>query len=381
MRKTIKITEHQFGLIVESLSKDGGLINESVYRVGSKGKEVQKIQKKLGLNPDGDFGKSTHQAVVKFQKKNGLTPDGVVGPSTLELLFPDNNVNVKQSTEYPYKQLSQNPKSSFIAEIIKKSKGSSWYKNDKESWAESAFNVIKSPSVYNEVSKILGRDVYSFIESFMDTKEMYHVNPIYSHYIKLFPGLTPTNCTPDVLKTNNWSGLYKILVKRGMMNNGDPLIIIWGPTQTLYYTTDGKSVSISSKVSTGKDGFGNVPDQPRTSTGLLRVKGKVKADDYEVLVGKTPTGTILGPNKNSNRVDSEGTRHIAEVLTGILELDGMESCNLNTFSRNIYIHGTNKESLLGSKRSNGCVRVPNNIIKQLLNTVKVGTKVYIYPDY
>ena len=167
---------------------------------------------------------------------------------------------------------------------------------------------------------------------------------------------------------------------RGSISQGDPLLIIWGPTQTLYYTKDGKSLALTSKVSTGKDGFGNVPDQPKTSTGLLRVKGKISADDYEVLVGKTPTGTILGPNKDSERVDDEGTHHIAEVLTGVLELDGLESCNANTFSRNIYIHGTNKEALLGTKRSNGCIRVPNEVIKQLLGTVDVGTRVYIYPS-
>ena len=214
----------------------------------------------------------------------------------------------------------------------------------------------------------------------MDTKERYHVNPIYDHYIKIFPEYAPANCSPEVIKPKSWGDLYRILVGRGSLRKGDPLVIIWGPTQTLYYTKDGKSLSLTSKVSTGKDGFGNIADQAKTSTGLLRVKGKIAADDYEVLVGKTPTGKILGPNKDSDRVDDEGTHHIAEVLTGVLELDGMEPCNKNTFSRNIYIHGTNKEALLGRKRSNGCIRVPNSVIKDLLGTVNVGTKVYVYPS-
>jgi len=82
---------------------------------------------------------------------------------------------------------------------------------------------------------------------------------------------------------------------------------------------------------------------------------------------------------DSSRIDQRGNKHVAEVLTGILELDGLEPCNKNSFSRNIYFHGTNKENKLGSAYSNGCVRVSNNEIQWLLNNISKGTKVYIYP--
>lgn len=43
-----------------------------------------------------------------------------------------------------------------------------------------------------------------------------------------------------------------------------------------------------------------------------------------------------------------GKKHM-EVLTGILELSGLEPCNQNVATRNIYIHGTNKELRLGKR--------------------------------
>ena len=310
---------------------------------------------------------------------------GVFGPSTQGAWdnygseFLRSKPNTSKSKEFPYNKLESNPSSQFIAYIIKKSYGGT-FGNDKEAWAEAAFNAINSRNMYDQVAKFLGKDPYEFISSFMDTNVKYHKQPIISNYSSLFPELVETSCTPNILKSSNWNTLYKFLTKRKMIYDGEPLIIIWGPTQTLYYTKDGKTSSLTTKVSTGANGFGNTEDDKKTSTGLLKVSGKISGKDYEVLVGKTPTGKILGPNVDSTRVDDEGKRHIAEVLTAILELTGLEECNKNTLSRNIYIHGTNRESLLGSKRSNGCVRVNNNVIKKLLSEVKTGTKVYIYPD-
>jgi len=59
-----------------------------VLKIGSKGGEVKRIQKFLGLeNQDGIFGKATESAVKNWQIKNGLEPDGIVGERTLGLMF------------------------------------------------------------------------------------------------------------------------------------------------------------------------------------------------------------------------------------------------------------------------------------------------------
>ena len=54
---------------------------------GSKGDDVKKLQTKLGITADGDFGPATESAVIKFQKENGLTQDGIVGSGTWGKLF------------------------------------------------------------------------------------------------------------------------------------------------------------------------------------------------------------------------------------------------------------------------------------------------------
>jgi peptidoglycan hydrolase-like protein with peptidoglycan-binding domain len=57
-----------------------------LLRKGSRGAQVKKLQEGLGIGADGQFGGGTAQAVMDFQKQNGLTVDGVAGPSTLEKL-------------------------------------------------------------------------------------------------------------------------------------------------------------------------------------------------------------------------------------------------------------------------------------------------------
>jgi putative chitinase len=49
---------------------------------GDNNAEVKQLQAKLGLEPVGNFGPKTEEAVKAFQTKNGLTADGKVGPTT-----------------------------------------------------------------------------------------------------------------------------------------------------------------------------------------------------------------------------------------------------------------------------------------------------------
>lgn len=188
-----------------------------------------------------------------------------------------------------------------------------------------------------------------------------------------------SGCSSDNIKSSNWKSLYTELVQKKMIKNGEPLLIVWGPNQELHYTKDGRTELINYSVSTGANGFGNTENDKKTPVGLMKVTRKIKGRDYEVFVAKTPTGKILGPDVDSTRVDEKGNRHKAEVVTGLLELSGLEQCNSNVMSRNIYFHGTNKESSLGTPRSNGCIRTSTRAINKLINTVSVGTKVYIFP--
>jgi len=285
--------------------------------------------------------------------------------------------------ETPYRNLKNKPSAEYIAKVIKDS-DKSLFGNDTEAYAEAAFFAIKNVNLYNKVKVSLGSDPFEFLKSFMDVSKSYQIDDshltIENHYYDLFPNLRESSCSPDDIRVSDWKSLYSNLLERNMIEKNESLLVIWGPTQTMYYTNDGKNLSAKYAVSTAKKGFGNEEDSDKTSTGLLEISNKITAKNNEVLVAKKPIGKILGPNKDSNRVDDKGKTHIAEVLTGILELNGLEKCNKNAFSRNIYIHGTNRERFLGTKNSGGCVRVSNNVIKQLISSIPTGTKVYIYPD-
>src|SRR5690606_30414997 len=66
--------------------------SDRVLRVGDKGKEIKKLQRRLRdlkywVGPiDGVFGHLTQQALFAFQKTQGLQVDGVYGPQTRKAL-------------------------------------------------------------------------------------------------------------------------------------------------------------------------------------------------------------------------------------------------------------------------------------------------------
>lgn len=53
-----------------------------VLTEGAEGRQVQLLQRALGINADGFFGPKTEEAVKSFQARSGLTVDGIVGPQT-----------------------------------------------------------------------------------------------------------------------------------------------------------------------------------------------------------------------------------------------------------------------------------------------------------
>lgn len=60
-----------------------------LLKIGSSGELVLKLQKRLGINPDGSFGKGTEKSVIDWQRRNGLKPDGIVGDITWKKLFEE----------------------------------------------------------------------------------------------------------------------------------------------------------------------------------------------------------------------------------------------------------------------------------------------------
>lgn len=54
---------------------------------GSKGKDVERVQRAVKVSVDGIFGPATEKAVKGYQTRHDLTADGVVGPKTWSVMF------------------------------------------------------------------------------------------------------------------------------------------------------------------------------------------------------------------------------------------------------------------------------------------------------
>lgn len=76
-------------ILLVVLSSDRPFLNYSdmIYKVGSRGGEVVKIQKAVGVGADGLYGNRTKEAVAVWQKAHGLTADGIVGYKTWFAMF------------------------------------------------------------------------------------------------------------------------------------------------------------------------------------------------------------------------------------------------------------------------------------------------------
>ena len=142
------------------------------------------------------------------------------------------------------------------------------------------------------------------------------------------------------------------------------------PSQTLDLIEDGALLR-RYVVSTSRFGIGTEPGSQRTPTGRFRVAEKHGdgAPPGEIFISRVATGKL-------GREDDEKDH----VQTRILWLEGLDSENANTFTRYIYIHGTNAESQLGAPASCGCVRMNNDDMCDLYDRVEVGTEVGIFEE-
>jgi phosphoserine phosphatase len=124
-------------------------------------------------------------------------------------------------------------------------------------------------------------------------------------------------------------------------------------------------------VSTAAKGMGFLKDSYRTPTGRFQISEKIGE-------GEAP-GTIFKMRVPAGRWSSGESCSGDLILTRVIRLNGLDLENANTLERNIYIHGTNRQDMIGQPASMGCIRLANTAMVELFDMVNVGTELVIHP--
>lgn len=141
---------------------------------------------------------------------------------------------------------------------------------------------------------------------------------------------------------------------------------------------DNKELIKSYRISTAKNGVGELAGTEKTPRGIHQIRAKIGKDCAinTVFVGRRPTGEIYTPELKKCHPDRDW------ILTRILWLSGLEVGknrlgNKDTMQRYIYIHGTPDEVDIGIPGSKGCIRMRNNDLIELFDRIACYTRVYI----
>ena len=129
-------------------------------------------------------------------------------------------------------------------------------------------------------------------------------------------------------------------------------------------------------ASTSRFGCGIREGSFKTPPGIHRIKEKIGAG--------APAGRIFKDRIDTGMNCDQGQAGDNLVLTRILRLEGLEEGinkggGADSWERCIYIHGTNREGLVGTPLSHGCIALRNEDIIRLFEIVREGTVVYIDP--
>ena len=148
--------------------------------------------------------------------------------------------------------------------------------------------------------------------------------------------------------------------------------------QTLTLFDNFGGVKAKYSVSTAANGVGCEKNSGCTPLGSHIIRAKIGADAQpnSVFVGRRFTGEICTPELMAEFPERDW------ILTRILWLSGTEVGknrlgNVDTMQRYIYIHGTPDSTEMSKIGSHGCIRMRNDDVIALFDTVPVGTPVVI----
>lgn len=115
------------------------------------------------------------------------------------------------------------------------------------------------------------------------------------------------------------------------------------------------------------------------STYHLKVfKGAELFIESDVVIGKDSTPTPLGRFFVTEKIKNQSDRGVYGAW--ILPTNGYSEV-LDTFDGGlpqVAFHGTNQPELIGTKASNGCVRLPNDVVSKIAEAIPAGTPIDIF---
>ncbi len=115
------------------------------------------------------------------------------------------------------------------------------------------------------------------------------------------------------------------------------------------------------------------------STFHLKVfKGPDVFVETDVVIGKDSTPTPVGHYFVTEKIKNSSDTGVYGAW--ILPINGYSEV-LDTFKNGlpqVAFHGTNQPELVGTKASNGCVRIPNDIVTKIAEAIPAGTPIDVF---
>lgn len=140
------------------------------------------------------------------------------------------------------------------------------------------------------------------------------------------------------------------------------------------YLTEENQVKRIFDISTSKFGIGNQENSHQTPQGVHKIIEKIGHDAPEFRIFESRIDTGINWNGDLTKENM--------ILSRILRLRGLEpgvnsGPGIDSYERYIYIHGTNREDLIGTPMSHGCICMRNKNIIELFTMVEEETIVII----
>ncbi|MEI6153067.1 MAG: L,D-transpeptidase family protein [Deltaproteobacteria bacterium] len=176
------------------------------------------------------------------------------------------------------------------------------------------------------------------------------------------------------MKTTQLNYIFKKL--RKLLTYPGELYLVQSIESQTLFVCEKDAIIERYDASTSRFGNGIRENSFKTPLGIHRIKEKIGAG--------APAGRIFKGRRDTGEDWDLISIEDNLILTRILRLEGLEEginkgAGVDSYERYIYIHGTNREDLVGTPMSHGCIALRNQDIIHLFDIVREGMLVYIDP--